>query len=115
MGEHAQTYLEALAAIQDDMRKIVADEDDPYEAGSRIYSTAMSAVGDPDDVMHPTWLAWGALTDWVEMKPEEAPEAHAAMRRAAHEWLSLGDDSASRHAYFDRWLYDELGYERPRR
>jgi hypothetical protein len=29
------------------------------------------------------WLLWGALTAWVEMKPEESAEAEQSMRIAA--------------------------------
>lgn len=54
---------------------------------------------------------WGALTDWVEYKPEEKPKAEAAMMRATKEWLAI--DQGSQTAYFDRWLYEELGYARP--
>jgi hypothetical protein len=35
------------------------------------------------------------------------------MRRAACEWLMVADDEARWRAYFDRWLYDEMGYARP--
>jgi hypothetical protein len=35
------------------------------------------------------------------------------MIRAAQEWLSLPENAEAQRAYFDRWLYDELGYERP--
>ena len=67
-----------------------------------------------DEVLWPTWLLWGALTDWIEVRPAETDRAELAMRRAAREWLSLLDDGEARREYFDRWLYDEMGYERPR-
>lgn len=54
------------------------------------------------------WLLWGALTDWVEVKPDEESGANGAMRRAAREWLELPRDSGSTREFFDRWL-DELG------
>ena len=56
------------------------------------------------------WLMWGALTDWVENKPEEQPQAEAFMLRAAREWLALGEEKYALTAYFDRCLCDELGY-----
>ncbi len=63
--------------------------------------------------MHPLWLIWGALTDWVELRPEGSAQAEATMVRAAEEWLSLpSTESDARTAYLDRWVYDELGYER---
>ena len=63
--------------------------------------------------MWPLWLIWGALTDWVEQRPAETEQAESAMARAAQEWLSLPENADGQRAYFDRWLYDELGYERP--
>ena len=66
MAKVHRTYAEALASIEDDMRKIVSGEGDAYEAARRIWADAMAAVGAPgdrDQAMHPTWLIWGALTD----------------------------------------------------
>ncbi len=34
------------------------------------------------------------------------------MRRAAEEWLLLAADSASRDAYLERWLFEELALSR---
>ena len=59
------------------------------------------------------WLLWGALTDRVERKPTERAVAEEAMGRAAREWLDVVDDEPAWRAYFDRWLYDEMGYARP--
>ena len=95
------------------MRLIISRNRPAYRSGRRIWSTAFRHAGGPDEVMWPMWLLWGALTDWVEVRPAETAQAEAAMRRAAHEWLALPDDAGARRAYFDRWLYDELGYERP--
>jgi hypothetical protein len=102
----------ALHRIETDMRAIVAGDGDPYEAGWRIWGEAFSLAPQSNDLMWPLWLLWGALTDWVEVNPEETDKAHAAMRRAAREWLSLNDDESSRQKYFHRWLFDELGYEK---
>ncbi|MEU4483171.1 hypothetical protein AB0F68_34730 [Micromonospora sp. NPDC023966] len=56
----------------------------------------------------------GALTDWVELKPDEEERAFAEMARAAREWLALDPrDSGTVRRYFDYWLYDVCGYERP--
>ena len=35
------------------------------------------------------------------------------MIRAAQEWLSLPENDQAQRDYFDRWLYDDLGYQRP--
>lgn len=95
------------------MRLIVSRDRPPYRAGRRIWATAMRHASAADEIMWPLWLLWGALTDWVEVNPNEAAQAEAAMRRAAQEWLSLPDDAGARRAYFDRWLYEEMGYGRP--
>lgn len=73
----------------------------------------MQHATDSETIMWPLWLIWGELTDWVEQKPAEAEQAESAMIRAAQEWLSLPESAEAKRAYFDRWLYDELGYERP--
>ena len=96
------------------MRLIVSGKADPYEAGLRIWQEALSQHLDPPDLMHPTWLIWGALTDWVEEHPDESERVHALMRRASQEWLLLADDEGAQRAYLERWVYEELGYERPR-
>jgi hypothetical protein len=49
----------------------------------------------------------------VELRPEESAQAEATMVRAAKEWLDLpSTESHARTAYLDRWVYDEMGYER---
>jgi hypothetical protein len=104
---------DALNAIQVEMRKMLATEEEPYAAGWNIWGFAMSHISVSPDVMHPLWLIWGALTDWVENRPEEKTQAEEEMRRAAREWLSLDlNDSNARTAYLDRWVYEEMGYER---
>ena len=95
------------------MQRLIAAEARRYEIAWEIWGKAMSVVDSPD-LMHPLWLIWGALTDWVELRPEETSQAESAMVRAATEWLSLPDgDAAARKSYLDRWVFDELGYERP--
>jgi hypothetical protein len=103
----------ARRRIETVMRLIVARRGSAYRAGWRIWATAMHYAPESTQIMWPLWLLWGALTDWVEVKPEEADQAESAMRRAAHEWLALPDNAEAQRAYFDRWLYDEMGYERP--
>ena len=108
----------ALAVARRDieacMRLIVARRGSAYRSARRIWGTSMEHAGSSTTLMWPLWLMWGSLTDWVELRPEETELAEAAMARAAREWLSLPDSAEARRAYFDRWLYDELGYERPR-
>lgn len=59
------------------------------------------------------YCLWGALTDWVELKPDEEARACAEMARAAREWLALDPrDSDAVCRYFDHWLYDVCGYKR---
>jgi hypothetical protein len=103
---------EALEKIEDQMRRMIDGNAAPYDAGWIIWATAMAVVDSPE-LMHPFWLIWGALTDWVELRPEETAEAEATMVRAAKEWLSLPrTESHARTAYLNRWVYDEMGYER---
>ena len=107
----------ALAVAKRDieacMRFIVSRRGSAYRAAWRVWGTAMRHATDSETIMWPLWLIWGALTDWVEQKPAEAEQAESAMIRAAQEWLSLPENAEAQRAYFDRWLYDELGYERP--
>jgi len=95
------------------MRLIVSRRGSAYRAASRVWGTAMRHATDSEPIMYPLWLLWGALTDWVEQRPAEAELAESAMIRAAQEWLLLPENAEAQGAYFDRWLYDELGYERP--
>src|SRR5262249_7298873 len=104
----------ARRQIESVMRLIVARRGSAYRAGWRIWKTAMQHAPESTEFMWPLWLLWGALTDWAEAKPEEADSAESAMRRAAQEWLALPDNSEAQRAYFDRWLYEEMGYERPK-
>ena len=102
---------DALAALRQRARDIVAGRAKPYTAGRAMRSEALAA-DDETGQCHALWLLWGALTDWVENKPAEIDEAEAAMRRAATEWLEVADDELRWRPYFDRWLYDECGYTR---
>jgi hypothetical protein len=107
----AEKVREGLAAIESEMRRMIAGAK-PYECGWNIWGAALSHTKSPD-VMHPLWLIWGALTDWYEMQPSESEQAERAMVRAASEWLALSlDNQEARDAYFQRWVYDEMGYER---
>lgn len=108
--EEPEKEAEALAYCQEQMRLMLSGEAAPYDAAWQIFGTALSTLPSPK-LMHPLWLIWGSLTDWVENRPEETTAAEAAMLRAAQEWLSL-PNIAAREAYFERWIYDELKYKR---
>jgi hypothetical protein len=101
----------ALAAIENEMRRMLNGETEPYASGLKIWGAAMSVTDSPD-LMHPLWLIWGALTDWVENRPGEQVAAEAAMLRASREWLAIAaSDEKSKSSYLDRWVYQEMGYE----
>lgn len=112
MAEDAAISV-ARRDIEACMRLIVSRRGSAYRAAWRIWGTAMVHATDSNTIMWPLWLIWGALTDWVEQKPAEAEQAESSMIRAAQDWLSLPETDEAQRAYFDRWLYDELGYERP--
>jgi len=112
MAEDAAIAV-ARRDIEACMRLIVSRRGSAYRAAWRIWGTAMVHATNSNTIMWPLWLIWGALTDWVEQKPAEAEQAESSMIRAAQEWLSLPETDEAQRAYFDRWLYDELGYERP--
>jgi hypothetical protein len=110
----SQAISDALAAIDAHMRSIVASDASAYEDARAIWSTALGNAAQSPDTMWPLWLIWGALTDVVETQPQRLSEAEATMRRAAREWLALPTgDVAAREQYLQRWVYAELGYERP--
>ena len=95
------------------MRLIVLGRGAASRTARRIWGTAMRHATTSDTPMGPLWLIWGALTDWVEQRPAEASQAEAVMARAAREWLSLPEAAGAQRTYFDHWLYEELGYDRP--
>ena len=108
---------QALALIDGHVIAVVNDETDPYSAAVDIWKIAFYSTRDGEEGSRckGLWLQWGALTDWVERKPQERGVAIDAIRRAARGWLEAGQDLSLQHTYLDRWLYDELGYERPER
>ncbi|MEU1687209.1 hypothetical protein [Micromonospora sp. NPDC005707] len=98
------------------MNQLAAEVDetgDVYAAGLRLWEVSGRAV-DAGELAGNFCALWGALTDWIELKPDEADQAEAAMRRAAREWLGLDQtDSGAIQRYLDHWLHDICGYERP--
>jgi len=120
---HTAEAEQALARLRD-LAAALPTSDAPYEIARNIHFGAMAGIPGTweeldehqkrlNDQLHALWLLWGSLTDWVENKPRETSEAEQAMRRAAGEWLPVVDDETAWRAYFDRWLYDEMGYARP--
>ena len=102
-----------LLDIENEMRRMLDGRSPPYDAAWIIWGRAMSLVSVSPNMMHPLWLIWGSLTDWVENRPDETPQAESKMREAAKEWLELNHDDATKEkAYLDRWVYDEMGYAR---
>ena len=86
----------------------------------RLDSLALQFMGDTLDVLTigdfagSMYVLWGELTDWVELKPDEQGRAETEMVRAAREWLALDRrDSKGVARYFDYWLHDVCGHERP--
>ncbi|MEU8795578.1 hypothetical protein [Streptomyces sp. NPDC048643] len=85
--------------------------------GADPYGTALCVMGATLDVFTTyehagdVYGLWGALTDWVELKPDEEALAVGHMVSAAREWLALDheDDDAVR-GYLVRW-HDFVGYD----
>ena len=107
------TTLDALQTIEGQMRQMLEGVVEPSDAGWEIWGLAAREAPTSTELMWPLWLIWGALTDWVENSPQEKTKAEEEMLRASREWLSLNHvDPDERKAYLDRWVYDEMGYER---
>jgi hypothetical protein len=112
------TNLESLDRMRGFAEDLLVAQGAVYPIARQIWAEALGGGnvdegGPANDQRHAMWLLWGSLTDWVENKPDQAGTAEAAMRRAAHEWLTVLDDEVLWRPYFDRWLYEEMGYARP--
>ena len=91
----------------------VATADDPYVVVvSELCGCALEATS-TSEIAYRLYRLWAELSDWQELRPESKPEADAAMRRAATEWVAVKDDATARDRYLDHWLDDVLGGERP--
>jgi hypothetical protein len=110
--ENEKSVSNGLIYINEQFQKMISGEIETYEAGRNIWVKALSLANDSENTMWAFWLMWGALTDWAEEEGEGILEAEEAMLRAAKEWLELENNEEQREAYFQRWLYDELGYKR---
>lgn len=102
-------YLQQVTTLAEEL--VAAD--DPYEVGIGIHGLSAHASTEVEPAGF-VWLIWGALTDWVELKPDETEQAAAEMVRAAREWLSLDlADRAAVARHLNYWVYDVCGYARP--
>jgi hypothetical protein len=105
--------VENLIQMEGAMRQMLDGIKKPYDAGWEIWRIAGAAATSSHDLMWPMWLIWGALTDRFELRTHDSQVVEDLMIRAATEWLSLdSSDSAAASTYLDRWVYDELGYEK---
>jgi hypothetical protein len=96
------------------LRRLAGQDGEPYDIGRELWSLSMVRVDPSGDwIYHPSWLLWGALTDRVELNPAEAQDAEAEMVDAAREFLEVNGDPLRERAYFDRWLYERIGLDRP--
>ena len=115
MEDHDDTAMvqDSRADVLALLRRIAAGNNQPYDLGRRIWQLSMVKVDPAGDwVYHPLWLLWGALTDWVEVKPAETAQAEDAMVEAAKGFLRVAGQETLERAFFDHWLYERLGYER---
>jgi len=101
---------EALRRV-DGLIELLTAADEPYWLAVNVMGAARDALVTSLTACH-HYRIWAALTDRYELKPDERPEAVAQMQRAALEWLAASDDAAARERYFDKWLFDVLGFER---
>jgi len=97
---------------------LVEGREGPYAAAKEMGSAGFDGSFCEEKAPDPEhckalWLLWGALTDWIELKPEQSVEAEDSMRRAAAEWLEVADEEPRWRDYFQHWLYAEMGYTPP--
>jgi len=97
------------------VRQIADGSGSPSELGVQIWAMTLTHKEGIQDVARPLSLIFGHLTDPVDWpgREHEIDAAEAEIKRAANEWLVVADDPKGRDRYFDRWLYEECGYERP--
>ncbi|MBM7490776.1 hypothetical protein JOD64_001998 [Micromonospora luteifusca] len=101
-------YLERVRNLAEQVLRA----DDPYDLGLQFMGETIDVISIGEYAVS-MYNLWGALTDWVELKPDEEERAFAEMTRAARDWLALDPrDSEAVRRYFDYWLYDVCGYER---
>ncbi|MFF8975408.1 hypothetical protein ACF08A_00985 [Streptomyces cellulosae] len=109
--EDAEVFRVAVRAQAEAM---LNGDASPYDLALKIWRLAMGEWpgSDGDEACISLHLIWGALTDWVELRPMETDQAETHMVTAAREWLTVEGDQQTEAEYFDRWVHDILGYER---
>jgi hypothetical protein len=96
------------------LQRLATGDGRPHDLGLEVWALSMGKVSpDGDWIDYPLWPLWGGLTDWVERKTAETAQAEQAMVESAQEFLCAAGHEDLERAYFDRWLYDRLGYTRP--
>jgi len=103
------------SVVRDYARSMVSGALEPYDAGLEIWGRAVREwpSDDGDEVCIALQLLWGALTDWVELRPSETAEAEGEMVRAAREWLVAEGTADAEAQYFDRWIAHAEACSRP--
>jgi hypothetical protein len=109
----SEELADFLVEIEQHMKSMLIGSSEIYDAGRKIWSSSVEYAPRSPEVAWPLWLIWGALTDLVETQPARRSEAEGKMLQAAKEWLAVSNgDAVLRTAYLDRWVYEEMRYER---
>lgn len=93
-------------AVRSYVQSILSGSLPPYDGALQIFGSSgreWPAV-DGDEARTPLMLIWGALTDWIELRPDETAAAESEMIAAAHEWLAAEGDTEAEASYFERWV-----------
>ena len=95
----APAYLDDVRAL---MRQVVTVGDPSVPAAAIVAAVADHL--ETEDFATSLYLVWGALSDWEQDSAADA----------AREWLALDhQDREAVRRYFDHWLHDVCGYDRP--
>lgn len=109
--EDVSAYLEQVRHLANQL----VHADDPYDTGLQLMGATLDVFTTYEHAGS-VYLLWGALTDWVELRPHEEALAMRHMVTAAREWLQLDPhDGEAVRRYFQHWLYEVLGYDREQR
>ena len=85
----------------------------PYESALEALGLASGLpVDGGDEAIYSLANIWGALTDWIELRPATSDQAEAHMVDAARQWLTVEGDREAEAQYLDHWL-NLLDAERP--
>lgn len=91
-----------LSQVVDPGARRILEASDPWQA-YRVANDTYPALLD-HDLPHSgaLYVAWAELTDLFETGKTPVPDAHAALRRAAAEWLRRPGPATATHA--ERWI-----------